>query len=133
MTLFSIMMAGCGKIADGGSPPEWLEAYKAQLGQSMRAALGDYIAQVRVGAVECLPRISTSLGLSWVKSECLSEMRKEIESDPFYQFHLKDDMDKPAVERERGAKEVALHSKWITVSAQFFGGLVNGQRAWEEV
>ena len=88
----------------------------------MRVALGDYIAQVRVGAIECLPRLSAAFGLEWVKSNCLAELRKDIESDPFYQFHLKDAMEKPAVERERGSKEVALHSKWITVSEWWAGG-----------
>mmetsp|Transcript_7115 Transcript_7115/g.17982 ORF Transcript_7115/g.17982 Transcript_7115/m.17982 type:complete len:671 (-) Transcript_7115:475-2487(-) len=112
MTLFSIMMAGCKK-----AEAAWLEPFQDQLGASMRVALGDYIAQVRVGAIECLPRLSAAFGLEWVKSNCLAELRKDIESDPFYQFHLKDAMEKPAVERERGSKEVALHSKWITYFA----------------
>jgi len=136
MTLFSIIMAGYGKTENAA--PEWLEGYKGQLGQSMRKALGDHIAQVRVGAVECLPRLNGAFGLPWVKSECLAHMRQAIEGDEYYNYQSKDATDKPDKPGLRLGTVVALHSKWIAYF-ESLGKLITEQidsetaKEWAEV
>ena len=110
------MMAGCYKSQDGDTEPEWLEPYREQLSDKLRASLKDPISQVRVGATEALPRLAAAFGMEYIKTEILGSLKSDIEEDDFYQFKTKAPVEKPPTESERSPKDLPLHSKQITVS-----------------